>query len=810
MKRLSRLYSKRLDEANDDIEDNDGVGAETQNQPDGEMVWPSLGVDLTEQARQGRIDPVIGRDKELDQVLVILARKTKDNPVLIGEPGVGKTAVVEKLALLMAGPNCPGFLKGTTLLEVNLNAIIPSPAWNKFVEEIEEQPLILFMDELHSLNKKFYDVLKPLLARRRLHLIGASTLKEYRNSIEQDGAMERRFQKVMVNEPSYEECMEIMRGIQDKYEQFHNVKYTEDALESFYKLSKRYITDRFLPDKAIDLMDETGAKIRKSAGASSKALSLEEERQDVLRKRESASKKGDYDLAAELDDRKKEIESRLTQMTKSGDMGERQEITKDMVEELVAKKTGIPVQSMKKSDKSSLKTLSSRLKAKVIGQDDAIDTVVKTVKRNRAGMKDPNRPEGVFLFVGPTGTGKTYLVKKLAESLFGSEDAIIRFDMAEFSEGHAGAKFIGSPPGYVGYGQGGQLTEKVRRKPYSIILLDEIEKASKEVLQSLLGVFEDGIMTDGEGNRVDFKNTVIIMTSNAGIQTQSEKKAVERKPMGFTVSKEEAQAEEKFKEITKEKILQGLKDEKKFSPEFLNRIDDIVIFQPISEEAIKSIANLELDKVADRLKDNQEIELIWGNSVFKLLVKHGFDPSMGARPMKRAIRKYIEDPIASYLIEDDVEEGAKVKVDYDVSKDELVINGKHISEILKESRARFVQKRFALFESKFSRRLASFSEFRSARINEAQPARQPEREEEEEETPYTPPVPSRPKRDPKPTPAPDPGPEPQPKPNPRPSTIPAIKPPVWPQGPVAKRKKPNEIDVVQRYLKELRMRKNKK
>lgn len=809
MKRLSKLYSKRLNEANDEFENEDEVGNEPDEQGGGGQggtVWRSFGVDLTQEARDGRIDPVVGREKELDQVLLILARKTKDNPVLIGEPGVGKTAVVEKLALLMASPKCPGFLKGTSLLQLNLNQAMASPAWGKLLQEIEEEPLILFMDEIHSLNKALYDDLKPLLARRQLHLIGATTLGEYRNSIESDGAMERRFQKVIVNEPSYEECMEILRGIQNKYEEFHNVKYTEEVLESFYKLSKRYITDRFLPDKAIDIMDETGAKIRMSAGGNPKALELEDERQDLLKRIESASKKGNYDLAAELDDEKRKIESQLTQMTKNGEMGERVEITKDMAEELVAKKTGIPVQNMKKSDKTSLKTLSSRLKAKVIGQDDAVDTVVKTVKRNRAGMKDPNRPEGVFLFVGPTGTGKTYLVKKLAEELFGSEDAMIRFDMSEFSEGHSGAKFIGSPPGYVGYGQGGQLTEKVRRKPYSLILLDEIEKASKEVLQSLLGVFEDGRMTDGEGRTVDFKNTVIIMTSNAGITPKGEAKSTERKPMGFSTAKNSENSGVETKEQTRERILQGLKEEKKFSPEFLNRIDDIVVFQPISEEAIKGIAKSELNKVSDRLKDTQKVELDWGNSVYKLLVKHGFDPSMGARPMKRAIRKYIEDPIASYMIETDVEEGAKIKVDYDVTKDELVINGKHLSEIVQESQIRFVEKKFALFESNSFKRLTRFTEFKSSRIDEAEPARQPEREKEKE-TPYKPQIPTRPKRDPKPLPPPDPGPKPEPKPNPRPSHLPRIQPPPQRQGPVAKRKKPNEMDVVQRYLKEIRMRK---
>lgn len=810
MKRLSKLYKKRLNEANDEFENEDGL----ENRPEGQggiaggTVWRSFGVDLTEEAREGRIDPVIGREKELDQVLLILARKTKDNPVLIGEPGVGKTAVVEKLALLMASPQCPNFLKGTSLLVLNLNQAMSSPAWGQLLEEIESEPLILFMDEIHSLSEKLYDPLKPLLARRQLHLIGATTLGEYRNSIEKDGAMERRFQKVMVNEPSYEECMEILRGIQNKYEQFHNVKYTEEALESFYKLSKRYITDRFLPDKAIDLMDETGAKIRMSAGGNPKALSLEETRQDLIKRIESESKKGNYDLAAQLDDEKKEIESQLTKMSKNGEMGERVEITRDMAEELVAKKTGIPVQNMKKSDKTALKTLSSRLKAKVIGQDDAVDTVVKTVKRNRAGMKDPNRPEGVFLFVGPTGTGKTYLVKKLAEELFGSEDAMIRFDMSEFAAEHEGSKLIGAPPGFVGYGQGGQLTEKVRRKPYSLILLDEIEKASKTVLQSLLGVFEDGRMTDGEGRTVDFKNTVIIMTSNAGINTKEEPKSAERTKIGgFTSSKDsEKSGGGETKEQMRERILRGLKDEKKFSPEFLNRIDDIVIFQPISEEAIKGIATAELKKVSDRLKDTQKVELVWGNSVYKLLVKYGFDPSMGARPMKRAIRRYIEDPIASYLIEDDVEEGAKIKVDYDVVKDELVINGKHLSEIVQESNIRFVQKKFSLFESNSFRRVTSFSEFKSSRINEAQPARQPEKEEEKE-TPYKPQVPTRPKRDPKPLPPPDPGPKPEPKPNPRPSHIPLITPPGQRQGPVAKTKKPNEMDVVKRYLRELRMRK---
>jgi ATP-dependent Clp protease ATP-binding subunit ClpC len=787
-----------------------------QQMPSGGKIWEAAGIDMTEQAREGKIEPVIGRDKELNQVIEILARKTKDNPILIGEPGVGKTSVVDKLALLMASQKCPSFLKGTKLIDLTFNfgAIIQTGALPQLVQEIEEDDLIIFVDELHSLSPGYFDVLKPFLQKSQLHMIGASTFSEYSKTIEKDGAMERRFQKVIVREPSYEECMEMLRGIQEKYEKFHNVKYTEESLESFYKLSKQYIKDRFLPDKAFDLMDESGARIRAKNAPDPEVAKLEQKNLDLMDEIKKATAQQDYDKAAQLHDEKEIIEQKLEVKTKKGALGPAIEVTKEMVEKLVADKTGIPVESMKKGNRNMLKDLSKDLKAKIIGQDEAIDTVVKTIRRNRAGLKDPDRPEGVFLFVGPTGTGKTYLVKKLAEKLFGDEKNLIRIDMAEYSESHTGSKLFGSPPGYVGYSEGGKLTEAVRRNPFSIVLLDEIEKAAPQVLQSLLGVLEDGRMTDGQGRTTDFTNCVIIMTSNVGTGKETdEEKGTTLPPVGFKSPGKQKEDEENEKsgvespEKTRARIEKAIKDFPKFSKEFLNRIDDIVIFQQIDKESLKKIAENELKKVAERIKETQNITLVWGSSVYKLLVQQGFDPELGARPLRRAVTKFIADPIATYIIQEEVEEGETLKIDYDVLGDELIINGKKMSEI-KESRIKKFSEISSLFESSGSKtkRILTFSKFnKGLKENETE-------REKEKENPKPRPLTPLPKRKPSPKPEEDedfdPDVKPEPKVTPRPEGDPGkIKVPSIIPGPLAQKKKNSEIDVVKRYLSELKRKK---
>jgi len=655
---------------------------EGQEMPQGGSgyVYQAMGLDLTQMARDGKIDPVVGRDNELEQVIWVLSRKMKNNPVLIGEPGVGKTAAVEKLALVMIGDNCPGFLDGKKLISVDLNAVLAAGALGQLIQEVEEQGLVLFMDEIHTLKKPAaYDALKPALARGKLSLIGATTLNEFRESIEKDGAMERRFQKIYVDEPSFAECLEILQGIKSKYEQFHNVSYTDDSIVSFIKLSQRYITDRFLPDKAIDLMDETGAKIRMARTKNPRVMELETELLAANKAVHDLAKAQKFAESYEAHDRVKEIQGELKALKTDGPREEPITITKELSEEVVAKKTRIPVESISRDQKQSLKGLGSRLKMAVIGQDEAVEAVTRIIKRTKAGLKDPNRPEGVFLFLGPTGVGKTHLVKELAREVFGDPSKMFRLDMSEFSEPHTVSRLFGSPPGYVGYGEGTQFTEKIRRNPHCIVLLDELEKAHPKVLQSWLQVFEDGHMTDGEGRKVDFKNTIIIMTSNIGARAEEEKRAT----IGFST--------DASKEVQRiDAVKADLK--KKLPPEFINRIDEIIIFKALEKDNLFKIIDGELNKVANKLKE-REIELTWGRSIKELILNQGYDKEMGARPLRRAIQQYIEDPIANAIIEDEV--GDKIHLEYDLSSNKLVINGNPVSESKKQK----LQRIFNLFES---------------------------------------------------------------------------------------------------------------
>lgn len=762
---MKRMHKKMLLEDDENFE---GGGA----------VYLSFGTDLTQLAEEGEMDPVIGRNDELEQVIWILSRKTKNNPVLIGEPGVGKTAAVEKLAQVMVGPDCPEFLTGKKLISIDLTKVIKAGALNQLIQEVKEYDLVLFMDELHTLKSSdnaYFDALKPALARGLLSLIGATTLNEFRESIEKDGAMERRFQKVYVDEPSYSECLEILNGVKAKYEGFHNVTYTDEAIEAFIKLSQKYVTDRFLPDKAIDFMDETGAKIRMARTKNPQVAAIEKEILEQIENVNTLTKNQDFDGAYLAHAEVKRLQDELKGMNNKG---ESVEITKEMTEEVVAKKTRIPIEKVSVGQKANLKGMQARLHTQIIGQDDAVAKVANVIKRTKAGLKDPNRPEGVFLFLGPTGVGKTELVKSLAMELFGSKDKMFRLDMSEFSEPHTVSRLFGSPPGYVGYGEGTQFTEKIRRNPHCIILLDELEKAHLKVIQAWLQVFEDGHMTDGQGRKVDFKNTIIIMTSNIGAKAEEDKKS-----LGFS---SQSNATQETRRI--DLVIEELK--KRLPPEFLNRIDEIVIFKPLEKDSLFKIVELELQKVANKLKE-RNIKLSWGDSVKELIIKNGYDPEMGARPLRRAVQKYVEDPIANAIIEDEVED--TIRLDYDLVNDKLIINGKPVNE----SKTNRIQKIFHLFETESKdftdRKILTFESF-----GYAQPAPSPQPQPKPQPKPQTPTrrEPARP-----------PGTEPQRPVKPEAPTKPdpdRIRRPSKDPRPIAKKKKATEFDVVQRYIDALK------
>lgn len=631
-----------------------------------------FGRDFTKMAEENKFDPVIGRDKEIARVIQVLSRRTKNNPCLIGEPGVGKTAVIEGLAQKIADGDVPELLKNKRLVTMDLSSMVAGAKYRgefedrlkKAIEEVKNAGnVILFIDEIHTIVGAgsaegaidASNILKPSLARGELQLIGATTINEYRKYIEKDAALERRFQPVTVGEPSVEETIEILKGLRDKYEAHHSVKIDDSAIEAAAKLSERYITDRFLPDKAIDLMDEAASKKRLGAlTAPDNVKNLEKEAEEIRKEKQEAIISQDFEKAAELRDREKVIEEELKKdksRWKDNNKSNELVITDSDIADIIAEWTHIPVSKVAQEEGERLKNLENILHKRVIGQEAAVNAVSRAIRRGRAGLKDPKRPTGSFLFLGPTGVGKTELSKALAEAMFGSEDAMIRVDMSEYMEKHSVSKFVGSPPGYVGYDEGGQLTEKIRKQPYSVILFDEIEKAHPDVFNIMLQILDDGILTDSQGRKVDFRNTVIIMTSNLGakdiLNTESK--------MGF--GKEE-KATGNEHEIIKEKVMEKVKQA--FRPEFLNRIDEIIVFDRLSEDDIKKIAGVMLESLKKRLAAN-DIKAEFTDAAVSEIAKEGYDPVYGARPLRRAIQSKIEDMLSEKIIDGGI--GKEIKVD---------------------------------------------------------------------------------------------------------------------------------------------------
>ncbi len=636
----------------------------------GAPTLSSYGRDLTALAKEGKIDPIIGRDKETERVIQILSRRTKNNPCLIGEPGVGKTAVVEGLAQRIVDGNVPETLKGKTIVSLDIPSMIAGAKYRGEFEErlkgvmgeVSKNPsIILFIDEIHTIigagaaegAVDAANIIKPALARGEMQVVGATTISEYRGHIEKDAALERRFQSVMVNEPTPEESVLILKGLRDKYEAHHKLKITDEAIEAAVSLSKRYIPDRFLPDKAIDLIDEAASRIRISTFTSPPDLKdLEEKLKSLTKEKEEAISAQDFERAARLRDEEKNLREEYEKMRsdwqKINDKGGHA-VRENDIADIVTQWTGIPVSRLMEEESDKLIKLEEILKSKVIGQDRAIESISRAIRRGRIGLKNPNRPIGSFIFIGPTGVGKTELTKALADVMFGDPGAMVRLDMSEYMEKHSVSKLIGSPPGYVGFEEGGQLTEKIRRKPYSVVHFDEIEKAHPDVFNIMLQVLEDGILTDSQGRRVDFKNTIIIMTSNAG--ASGEEKA--RAQLGFVTS----DAGESEKNQQDQRIMNALKAT--FRPEFLNRVDDIIIFSKLSHENICSIASLMLSEVRLRIKD-MGIEIEFDDSIEELVAKEGFDPVYGARPLRRAIVRMIEDAFSTEMLEGKIKSGDKI------------------------------------------------------------------------------------------------------------------------------------------------------
>ena len=643
-----------------------GGGVSDSNKSDGQdgnkTAVEQFGRDLTELARKGEIDPVIGREKEIERVIQILSRRTKNNPCLIGEPGVGKTAIAEGLALKIASGEVPELLRDKKLINLDLTGMVAGTKYRGDFEErikgvidevIASKDTILFIDEVHTLigtgsaegAVDAANILKPSLARGELQIIGATTLDEYRKNIEKDAALERRFQPIVVGEPSEEEAIEILKGLRDRYEAHHKVKITDEAIISAVKLSSRYIGDRYLPDKAIDLIDEAASRVRLRAFTAPPELkALEKALKEAQAEKEAAVLSQDFERAATLRDAEKGLQMKVDEAKasfKEQNTRIKDEVTENEVVDIVSSWTGIPLSQLTVEESQRLLNLESELHERIVGQNEAVSAVAKAIRRGRVGLKDPKRPVGSFLFLGPTGVGKTELCKALAAAMFGDENAMIRLDMSEYMEKHTVSKLIGSPPGYVGFDEGGQLTEKIRRKPYSVLLLDEIEKAHPDVFNILLQILDDGVLTDSQGRKVDFKNCVIIMTSNIGARLITDK----IKKFGFASDENEEQQDVKD---VKDAVMGELKNT--FRPEFLNRIDDIIVFSRLSKDEIELIAKRMLKTLEQRAKD-MDIDVEFSDKVVEMIAKAGYDPVYGARPLKRAIGSQIEDLLSEKMLD---------------------------------------------------------------------------------------------------------------------------------------------------------------
>ncbi|MBU0682774.1 MAG: ATP-dependent Clp protease ATP-binding subunit, partial [Candidatus Omnitrophica bacterium] len=639
----------------------------------------SFGRDLTEMASQDELDPVIGRDKEIQRVIQILSRRKKNNPILIGEAGVGKTAIVEGLAQKIVAGDIPEVLKGKRLLILDLAMMIAGTKYRgqfeerikAVMKEIKDTPeVMVFIDEIHTLVGAggaegaidASNILKPSLQRGEIQCIGATTLDEYRKNIEKDPALERRFQPVTVDPPSVEETIKILNGLRDKYEAHHKIKFSDKALEAAAKMSDQYISGRFLPDKAIDLIDEAGSKAKLSTMVMPKELTEEEKKiEEIKREKEEAVKEQDFEKAARVRDSERKAREELEQKKvewKSGKNKQDVIVSDEDIASIVSDWTGIPLIKVEEKESEKYLRLEEGLKARVVGQDEAITAIAHAVRRSRAGIKDPNRPIGTFIFMGPTGVGKTLLGRKLAEIMFGDEDAIIQIDMSEYMEKFNVSRLVGAPPGYIGYEEGGQLTEKVRRRPYAVVLLDEIEKAHPDVFNILLQLLDEGRLTDSYGRKVSFKNTILIMTSNIGANLLKKTGAI-----GFKTQEEE----EGYKEM-KGRLLEAVK--KTFKPEFLNRVDDVIVFRSLTRADLKQIVEIEIKEVAERLKE-KSIELILDSKAKVFLIERGFDKIFGARPLKRIIQRYLENPLAEEILAGTFKDGAKIKVTAQKGKTEL-------------------------------------------------------------------------------------------------------------------------------------------
>ena len=658
--------------------DHSGQEGANNNGDLGELT--DFATDLNESAKQGKIDPVIGRDTEIQRVIQILSRRTKNNPVLIGEPGVGKTAIAEGLAQRIVNGNVPEILRNKRIISLSISSMLAGAKYRgefeerlkKAIDEVQQHDdMIIFIDEIHTLvgagategAMDAANILKPVLARGEFQVIGATTLDEYKKHIEKDAALERRFQPVQVGEPNEEDALEILRGLRDRYEAFHKAKITDEALKAAVTLSSRYITDRFLPDKAIDVVDEAASKVRmKVFSAAPDVKALEDRLNAVKKEKEAAVTSQDFEKAAKLRDEEqalvKEIDDKKTVAKEESD--QKLIVTEEDIAAVVAQWTGIPVAKIAEEESETLLHLEDELHKRVIGQDDAVTAVAKAVRRARAGLKDPKRPIGSFLFLGPTGVGKTELARALASSLFGDESAMIRLDMSEYMEKHTVSRLVGAPPGYVGYEEGGQLTDAVRRKPYSVILLDEVEKAHADFFNILLQVLDDGRLTDSQGRTVDFRNTVIIMTSNLGAKALH-KNSTE---LGFLAPKkaESHTNDSKTKDFkeAKKSVLDAVK--RHFRPEFLNRIDEMIVFHPLTEEDLTKIVTILMSDVTKRLEE-RDLHLEITPEAMKLLVREGSDFTMGARPLKRAIQRLIEDPVSDLILKGEAIAGKTIKAD---------------------------------------------------------------------------------------------------------------------------------------------------